>query len=370
MRLVAQFNDGIWKSDDLANYEFVHNLAFDQGLLRLTERAIRRIQRELRLPYVALFDTVRFALACRRQLAGFDLLYERMGWMGYGGSVVSHWLQLPLVLEVNGDHLSEMEALGIAPKGAQQRLSTWLTRWAVRQASCAVATGQGWRQRHIDRWQVAPEMVKVIENGSEILDLLPRESLRSFAYQGDPHTTNVIYVGGFEPWHGLSVLIRAAARVIADGVSLKIVLAGSGPEERNIKQTALELGIASHVVFSGHLAPRELAQCLSEADIGVSPYCGRVEYSGLKLLDYKAAGLATIASGREGQPAILEHGRTGWIVPPCDEEALCRALLRLSSDLDLRKRIGRAARLEAEQQHSWRHTAEQLDQLFRRLLTT
>lgn len=88
----------------------------------------------------------------------------------------------------------------------------------------------------------------------------------------------------------------------------------------------------------------------------------------MKLLDYKAVGLAIIASGENGQPSVLEHGSTGWIVPPCDLEALFQALLRLSMDIDLRKRMGRQARIEAEVQHSWCQTATKLQELFFRVV--
>lgn len=369
MRLLAQFDNGIWKSDDLITFERVDALPLDKGLLRLTERVVRRIQHDLRLPYAALFESVRFAQACQRELGNFDLFYERMGWMGYGGALAADWQKIPLILEVNGDHLWEMETIGIAPTGAQRNLSIWLMRRAAHRAHYAAASGEGWRQRHIDRWQLPPEKVKVVENGSDMIARLSRESLRSFstlALDATP-TTNIIYVGGFERWHGLHVLLGATAKAVTAGAQLQVVLAGSGPEESNLRQLAVDLGVADRIRFCGHLGPDDLAQQLANADIGVSPYCGRVEYSGLKLLDYKAAGLATIASGKDGQPAILEHGRTGWIVPPCDEDALGDALRMLAANATLRQEIGRAARIEAEAQHSWRHTAEELAQLFQQL---
>jgi len=54
---------------------------------------------------------------------------------------------------------------------------------------------------------------------------------------------------------------------------------------------------------------------------------------GLKTLELEIANhkIATIACGRDGQPALLEHGRTGWIMPSCDVEELSRALLHLAS---------------------------------------
>jgi glycosyltransferase involved in cell wall biosynthesis len=93
-----------------------------------------------------------------------------------------------------------------------------------------------------------------------------------------------------------------------------------------------------------------------------------MEFSGLKLFDYKAAGLAIIASGRDGQPRTLKHGRTAWIVPPCDEAALGEAIVTLASDAARRRSMGQEARLEAENSHTWRHTAERLQQVFESVL--
>ena len=115
---------------------------------------------------------------------------------------------------------------------------------------------------------------------------------------------------------------------------------------------------------SGYLDALQLANILAKADIGVSPYCGRKEYSGLKILDYKGAGLAIIASGENGQPSIIEHKRTGWIVTPCDANALRDAIVHLAREQDLRKSLGKAARLEAEQYHTWQHTARELERVF------
>jgi len=240
---------------------------------------------------------------------------------------------------------------------------------ATKRPACIVATGEGWRQRFLERWPVDPAKVVVIENGSEIVSLLKRHQLRSFLPEAE--TDQVIqigYVGAFEPWHGIHVLLKAVAKTIAQGVHLKVTLIGAGSELNQIKQQICDLNLGSSVTLTGHLSPVQVSSHLARVDIAVSPYCGRVEYSGLKLLDYKAAGLATIASGADGQPAVLEHGRTGWIVPPCDEEALCQALIHLATDTKLRKGIGQAARIEAEACHSWRHTAKQLDELFKQVI--
>ncbi len=367
VRLLAFYGQQAWLSDDLESFTPLPVPLMDRGPLRLLERAVRRVQWELKLPYVAFFDSLRFLYACRQALAGYDLLYERMGWMGYAGALASRLLGTPLVLEVNGDHLTEFEALGIAPRGVQRWLSWALTRWAARRATHVVATGDGWARKFIERWGVSPNSVSVIENGSHFVELLAREDLQAFRPDDNPRVT-AVYIGAFEPWHGLDVLIRAVARVIQQQAPLRLDLIGGGTEEQVLMRLVQELALDDTVSFAGFLPPAEITDYLRRADIGLSPYCGRVEYSGLKLLDYKAAGLAVIASGADGEPAVIEPGRTGLIVLPCDEQALCRALIQLVQDAETRKRMGRQARHEAEARHSWRHTALALQAVFGRVV--
>lgn len=328
----------------------------------------------LQLPYAAIFEALWFAQACSQVLGDCDLFYERMGWMGYGGALAARRLGIPLVLEINGDHLDEMQMLGMAPQGGQKWLSMHLMRWMTGQSAHVIATGDGWRKRFVERWPVAPEAVSAVENGSELVTLLGREQLRAFAESDNKYAINrdidirLVYVGGFETWHGISVLLRALARARQQGAPVSLYLIGAGPEQANIEQQIEELHLQQAVTLTGFVDIHQLGAYLAQADIGLCPYCGRVEYSGLKLLDYKAAGLATIASGANGQPIVLRHDITGLIVPPCDEEALCQAIVKLSSDHWLRRQMGRTARIEAEEHHSWRHTAQRLDAIFQQVV--
>ena len=366
IRLLANLENELYVSDDLKRFRPV-TVRMDRGLLKLFEKAVRRTQFELKLPYTALFDSARFAWACSQELNGFDLFYERMGWMGFGGALASRRLRIPLILEVNGDLPDELEMLGIRPRGAQRFISMLMTKRAVGQARWSVTTGDGWRERHIERWDILADKVVTVENGSEVVELVTREQLRSFSnHAGD--STRIIYVGGFEPWHGIDILLRATARALGQGLDLQLILIGSGSKMEQIKHLISELEMENRVTLSEFIPLADAATYLAGADIGVSPYCGRIEYSGLKLLDYMSAGLAIIASGENGQPAVLGHGRTGWIVPPCDEDRLCEAIITLASDLALRKRIGQAARREAEQCHSWTSVVEELDKLFNQVI--
>lgn len=368
VRVVAGLDGAIWRSDDLARFERVAPKWLDDGPLRLFERAVRRGQSELRLPYAALFDSWRFALACCQELRECDVFFERMSWMGYGGSLAAAWLRRPLVSEYNGDHLHDLEAKGIAPTGVQRQLSIAIMRAIARRATHVIATGDGWRDHFIQQWQASPARVTVVENGTAVVRLLRREQLRPFQ-RGGPERgpITIVYLGGFYPWHGVSILLKAFVRALQVVPTLRLVLIGSGVGEAEARQQIAESQLEAQVALLGQLAASDFAAQLAQADVGVAPYCGWKEFSGLKLFDYKAAGLAIIASGQDGKPATLSHERTALIVPPCDENALADALVRLAQDAGLRQRLGQAARLEAEQCHGWDHTARQLEQVFARV---
>jgi glycosyltransferase involved in cell wall biosynthesis len=368
VRLLAHAAGQIWTADGLdpASVRPVSVPALSRGPLRWLERGVRRAQTALRLPYANAFDSLRFSLAARQALAGSQVLLERMSWMGYGGGLAARWLGVPLVLEYNGDHLHDLEAKGQAPRGVQRRLSLALMQGAVGRAAHVVATGEGWRRHFVATWRFDPARVSVIENGTSLVQALPRAALRAFGpppAPGEPVT--LVYLGGFLPWHGVDVLLRAMRAALAEaGAPLRLLLIGSGSGRPAAEQAVAALGLGEHVTFAGSLEPAAFGPRLAQADLGLSPYCGWKEYSGLKLFDYKAAGLATIASGEQGQPLTLRHGETGWIVPPCDEAALTDAIVRLARDPALRRRLGQRARLEAETCHGWDHTVSELEAVF------
>jgi glycosyltransferase involved in cell wall biosynthesis len=199
------------------------------------------------------------------------------------------------------------------------------------------------------------------------VDLLARPDLRSFSAVTDsPGPVRVAYLGGFQPWQGVANLLRAARHAVAE-VDLQVWLIGSGAGLADARRQVEDFGLASSVVFTGQLSAEEYGPLLAACDIGVSAYCGWREYSGLKLLEYKAAGLAIVASGANGEPATLRHGETGWIVPPCDEAALGAALIHLARDPVLRRKLAQAARLEAEGRHRWSDTGRRLADIFRQV---
>ena len=83
------------------------------------------------------------------------------------------------------------------------------------------------------------------------------------------------------------------------------------------------------------------------------------------VLEAMAAGLPVIASDVPGNAHLVREGQTGYICALGDEAAFSNALTKLANDIQLRGRLGRAARRIAETEYSWDTVAKRYLDIFR-----
>ncbi|OJX39533.1 MAG: hypothetical protein BGO78_13565 [Chloroflexi bacterium 44-23] len=369
VRLIFGLNNLRYYSDDLEHFGILPVPKLNR-FLNLAEKVIRKIQTIIRFPYFAWFESHHFARQCLPQLQGFDLIIERTSWMAYGTTLMANKLKIPIIQEFNGDPLIDLDAKKIAPQGIQRWLAIKIYRYTLRKAAMIIATGEGWRDMLIHNWKINENQIKVIENGSVLVDILDRDQLKPFkiAEEAPTNPVEIVFLGGFYAWHGTDLLIEAFTRCLRTRPDIYLTLIGAGVGLVETKERVVALNLDHKITFPGQLSYQEYAPILATADIAVSPVCGRKEYSCLKLFDYKAAGLAIISSGENEQPATLIHNKTGLIVAPCDVNALEDAMLSLIGNPGLRRKLGYHARLDAEQNNSWRHTAAEVESLMTKLL--
>ncbi len=75
-------------------------------------------------------------------------------------------------------------------------------------------------------------------------------------------------------------------------------------------------------------------------------------WSPLKIFEYMATGLPVVAPAVDRIPALVEHGREGWLYDSSTPGALAAAIEHLS-DRTLRQSLGAAARERAVREYSW-----------------
>ena len=156
------------------------------------------------------------------------------------------------------------------------------------------------------------------------------------------------------PWIVTTAMMRddvklqsylAAIEILADlcDVPWQWLVIGDG-EARDTIEPKAKAALGQRVVFAGQLPTSDVRHYLSASDIYFWPAFD--EAYGMAILEAQSAGLPAVAFDEGGVNSIVQHERTGFLVPERDHALAGTALRRLMGDADLRQNLGEeAARL-------------------------
>jgi glycosyltransferase involved in cell wall biosynthesis len=172
----------------------------------------------------------------------------------------------------------------------------------------------------------------------------------------------LLFVGSLIPRKGLDVLLKALARINSLS-SWTLTVAGDGPEGDHLRSLATDLGIAPGIRFLGNIPPARIPKLMRDHYLFILPsyWEGRPSV----VHEAMAAALPVLATDIDGTRELVQHGQTGWLVPPGDVNALSIALDDLISgkrDLAAAGLAGRQWMLE--QGLTWDNTAKMYGQMY------
>jgi glycosyltransferase involved in cell wall biosynthesis len=135
--------------------------------------------------------------------------------------------------------------------------------------------------------------------------------------------------------------IAAAAAAHAENDRLRFFIAGDGELRPRIESRIAGLGLTGIVLPLGWRT--DVADLLHAMDLFL--LTSRFEGLPRAVLQAMAAGVPVVATAVDGTPEVVDHGRTGLLVPPGDPVAMSAALLQMVDNRELRERcIDTAAR--------------------------
>jgi glycosyltransferase involved in cell wall biosynthesis len=173
----------------------------------------------------------------------------------------------------------------------------------------------------------------------------------------------VLYNGTLEPRKNLVRLVRAYRRVVADGASHALVLAGPLGWRPDPLLAELKHPAPGRVVLTGYVPDGDLDALMRGASAFVYP--SHSEGFGLPVLDAMARGVPCVVSATSSLPEVA--GDAALFVDPRSTTGLSEALGRVVNDGELAARLAEAGRLRAAG-YSWRRTAEATLAVYRSIL--
>jgi len=147
-------------------------------------------------------------------------------------------------------------------------------------------------------------------------------------------------VGRLTEQKGYQYLIKAAALVTQEIPESLFLVIGVGEELQALQALAQELNVTSRVIFLGSRQDvEELLPCL---DLFVSSSL----WEGLPtvLLEAIAAGIPIVGTDIPGTKDLIQHRKTGYLVPAGKPDLLARGIIEMLGNLPLRKKLAQASK--------------------------
>jgi len=202
-----------------------------------------------------------------------------------------------------------------------------------------------------------PGDYKVIPNG---VDLTRFANARPITRYRDG-TLNIFFLGRFEPRKGVMYLLKAYRQLRMQGIDCRLLLAGAGPQEREIRRYIATRRLTG-VELLGRISEEDKVRYFATADVYVSPATGQ-ESMGVVLLEALASGTPIVCSDIHGYRSVVRRGEQGLLVPPRNVSALTAALGELLSDPAMRARMSESARARAVQ-FGWDNIAAKVEEYY------
>ena len=231
-----------------------------------------------------------------------------------------------------------------------------------------VPGGERNRQDLIQRDGLAPDRVAAFPIGLDVEHFSPAAPAHDLrAELGIPAQHALVgLISYLRDYKGHRYFVEAAATVLKEQPGATFLIVGEGPEEHNIRAQIERLGLTANVRMLGFRD--DLLDVFRSLDLFVMP---TVEGDTIPqvLMQALAIGLPVVTTTTGSIPDVVVDGKSGFIVPPRDAEALADRIAQLLADPALRAAVGRRGRETVKQSYSLDRMVDELERVYRQVLS-
>lgn len=238
----------------------------------------------------------------------------------------------------------------------KERFYDAIDRWCLRRCDRVVCLSRYYEQLLLDHGIAREALVRI---PSGLRELPGPVTVRKDA--AGPVTFGMM--GRFSEEKNHALFVAAARQVVAERPDARFVIAGQGPLEAEIRDAVARAGLESVFQFPGYTS---VAAFMGRIDVYVM--CSTIENLPYSILEAMAWSRPVIGTHVGGIPDLVDHGRSGRLVPAGDAEALADAMLLLLRQPERIAAMGAEGRARLERHFSWPHSIEAHQKLYRHLV--
>ncbi len=243
-----------------------------------------------------------------------------------------------------------------------------LNRLTFPWTNCVTALSEQHKNYLIEKEGIDGRKIEIIPNGVDLQRFASNSTQKGLrdSLELKENQKVVGIVAMLRPEKAHDVFLKAAAEVLARCPATRFVVVGEGPEKSRLEALAAALKISESVHFLG--ARNDIPEILSFLDVAVLSSQPVVETLSNAVLEYMAAGKPVVATKVGSLSEQVDEGKTGFLVPAGDWQALAERVTELLQNPDLAAKMGEAGRKKVEKDYSVERMVDKTEALLERLV--
>lgn len=294
----------------------------------------------------------------------FDLIHAHDWLVGDAAIALKHIFKLPMIATIHATEYGRYNGI----HNLRQEYINGKEKLLAHEAWRVIVCSQYMRDEIQRVFQTPAEKIDVVYNG-----IRPEKKLHGNQFDrikfrrrfANDREKIIYYVGRMTYEKGVSVLLDAAPKVIAQmGHTVKFIIIGGGNTNR-LQHQAMSLGIWEQCYFTGFMSDTDLDKFQTIADCAVFP--SLYEPFGIVALESFAARVPVVVSDTGGLPEVVQHNYTGIVTHANDSDSLAWGILEvLTNPVHSQYLVNNAYKTIAER-FSWDDLAKQTVTVYRQV---
>jgi glycosyltransferase involved in cell wall biosynthesis len=325
----------------------------------------RFVPKEDLLQHMPAFTRQLIAFASKQQTP-YDLMHANFWMSGLASAELKRAMGTPFVITFHA--LGRVRRLhqGDADRFPPERLE--IEERLVREADRIIAECPQDRDDLIALYGADPRNIDIVPCGYDPEEFRPEDRRAARRRLGlDPRERLLLQLGRLVPRKGIDTVVRAIGSLARRGIFARLLVVGGDterpdpgatPEIARLSDIARAERVEDRVVFTGRRGRDLLRWYYAAADVFVTtPW---YEPFGITPLEAMACGTPVIGARVGGIQYTVVDGKTGYLVPPRDHEAVAERAGLLLGNSALRRRLGRGGIMRVRRWFTWGHVARSL----------
>ena len=283
----------------------------------------------------------------------FDVIHAHDWLVAYSAKTIKNSFNIPIVATI---HATESGRNAGIHDDTQRYVND--TEWLLTYEATEVIVNSNFMKNDLQRLFGLPfEKINVINNGINVTTYNGVEKNYEFRRKYAMDNEKIIlFMGRLVFEKGIQHLISAIPKVLEHYNDVKLIIAGKGGMEEELKAQVEWLGLKDKVYFTGYLGAKDVSKMYKCADIAVFP--STYEPFGIVALEAMLAGVPTIVSDIGGLNDIVEHGVDGLKSYAGNPNSLADSILALLYNPELRDNITKKAKQKVRNEYNWEKIAQ------------